>query len=115
MKRESVIGLEIHLQLKTKTKLFCSCSSDYIGATPNTNVCPVCLAVPGTLPILNDHAVELGVKMRQHQVPQEALFLCGPAQSVPDHTVRTSYSRGGLCRHFCRRQRKEDKGPPSAP
>ena len=63
MKRESVIGLEIHLQLKTKTKLFCSCSSDYIGATPNTNICPVCLAVPGTLPILNDHAVELGVKI----------------------------------------------------
>ena len=63
MKRRSVIGLEIHLQLKTKTKLFCSCSGDYIGATPNTNICPVCLAVPGTLPILNDHAVELGVKI----------------------------------------------------
>ncbi|MDD4159817.1 MAG: Asp-tRNA(Asn)/Glu-tRNA(Gln) amidotransferase subunit GatB [Synergistaceae bacterium] len=62
MKREPVIGLEIHLQLKTKTKLFCGCSSDYIGAIPNTNVCPVCLAVPGTLPILNDHAVELAVK-----------------------------------------------------
>ena len=46
--REPVIGLEIHLQLKTKTKLFCSCSSDYIGATPNTNVCPVCLAVHET-------------------------------------------------------------------
>ena len=61
--REPVVGLEIHLQLKTKTKLFCSCSSDYIGATPNTNVCPVCLAIPGTLPILNDHAVELAVKM----------------------------------------------------
>ena len=40
MKRQVVIGLEIHLQLKTKTKLFCSCSTDYIGATPNTNVCP---------------------------------------------------------------------------
>ena len=50
MKRQVVIGLEIHLQLKTKTKLFCSCSTDYIGATPNTNVCPICLAVPGTLP-----------------------------------------------------------------
>ncbi len=61
--REPVIGLEIHLQLKTKTKLFCSCSSDYIGATPNTNVCPVCLAVPGTLPILNDRAVELAVRI----------------------------------------------------
>ncbi|MCR5335515.1 MAG: Asp-tRNA(Asn)/Glu-tRNA(Gln) amidotransferase subunit GatB [Synergistes sp.] len=63
MKREVVIGLEIHLQLKTKTKLFCSCSTDYIGATPNTNVCPVCLAVPGTLPVINDHAVDLAVKM----------------------------------------------------
>ena len=63
MKRQVVIGLEIHLQLKTKTKLFCSCSTDYIGATPNTNVCPICLAVPGTLPLLNTHAVELAVKM----------------------------------------------------
>ena len=56
MKRKVVIGLEIHLQLKTKTKLFCGCSTDYIGATPNTNVCPICLAVPGTLPVINDHA-----------------------------------------------------------
>jgi len=63
MKRQVVIGLEIHLQLKTKTKLFCSCSTDYIGATPNTNVCPICLAVPGTLPLLNTHAVDLAVKM----------------------------------------------------
>lgn len=63
MKRKVVIGLEIHLQLKTKTKLFCSCSTDYIGATPNTNVCPICLAVPGTLPVINDHAVDLAVKM----------------------------------------------------
>ncbi|MCD7952540.1 MAG: Asp-tRNA(Asn)/Glu-tRNA(Gln) amidotransferase subunit GatB [Synergistaceae bacterium] len=63
MKRQVVIGLEIHLQLKTKTKLFCSCSTDYIGATPNTNVCPICLAVPGTLPVINDHAVDLAVKI----------------------------------------------------
>lgn len=63
MKRQVVIGLEIHLQLKTKTKLFCNCSTDYIGATPNTNVCPICLAVPGTLPLLNTHAVELAVRM----------------------------------------------------
>ena len=63
MKRKIVIGLEIHLQLKTKTKIFCSCSTDYIGATPNTNVCPICLAVPGTLPLLNEHAVSLAVKM----------------------------------------------------
>jgi len=63
MARQIVIGLEIHLQLNTKTKLFCNCSTDYIGATPNTNVCPICLAVPGTLPLLNDHAVELAVRM----------------------------------------------------
>lgn len=63
MKRQVVIGLEIHLQLKTDTKLFCRCSTDYIGATPNTNVCPICLAVPGSLPLLNDRAVELAVRM----------------------------------------------------
>ncbi|NLD04818.1 MAG: Asp-tRNA(Asn)/Glu-tRNA(Gln) amidotransferase subunit GatB [Synergistaceae bacterium] len=63
MERKPVVGLEIHLQLKTESKLFCSCSTDYIGATPNTNVCPICLAVPGALPILNDRAVELGVKI----------------------------------------------------
>lgn len=63
MKRQVVIGLEIHLQLKTKTKLFCNCSTDYIGATPNSNVCPICLAVPGSLPLLNDRAVGLAVKI----------------------------------------------------
>lgn len=63
MERKVVMGLEIHLQLNTVSKLFCSCSTDYIGATPNTNVCPICLAVPGTLPLLNDHAVELAVKL----------------------------------------------------
>lgn len=63
MARQIVIGLEIHLQLKTQTKLFCSCSTDYIGAVPNTNVCPVCLAVPGSLPVINDRAVDLAVKM----------------------------------------------------
>lgn len=63
MKRPIVIGLEVHLQLNTKTKLFCSCSTDYIGKTPNSNVCPICLAVPGTLPLLNDSAVALGSRM----------------------------------------------------
>lgn len=63
MKRPIVIGLEVHLQLNTKTKLFCSCSTNYIGKTPNSNVCPICLAVPGTLPLLNDSAVALGSRM----------------------------------------------------
>jgi aspartyl-tRNA(Asn)/glutamyl-tRNA(Gln) amidotransferase subunit B len=62
-KRPIVIGLEVHIQLNTKTKLFCPCSTDYIGKTPNSNVCPICLAVPGTLPLLNDSAVALGSRM----------------------------------------------------
>lgn len=62
-KRPIVIGLEVHLQLNTKTKLFCPCSTDYIGKTPNSNVCPICLAVPGALPLLNDSAVALAAHM----------------------------------------------------
>ncbi len=58
---EMVVGLEVHVQLKTATKAFCSCSSAF-GAPPNTNVCPVCLALPGALPVLNAHAVELAVR-----------------------------------------------------
>ena len=73
--REPVIGLEIHLQLKTKTKLFCSCSSDYIGATPNTNVCPVCLAIPGTLPILNDRAQHFVHVVVQSENGEDRLLL----------------------------------------
>lgn len=56
-----VIGLEIHVQLATGTKIFCGCSSDYIGAVPNANVCPVCLGLPGALPVLSARVVELGV------------------------------------------------------
>ncbi len=58
---EMVVGLEVHVQLKTVTKAFCSCSAEY-GAPPNTNVCPVCLALPGALPVLNAHAVELATR-----------------------------------------------------
>ncbi len=59
---EPVIGLEVHLQLQTRTKLFCSCKNEY-GEPPNTNICPVCLGHPGTLPVLNWKAVELAVRM----------------------------------------------------
>ena len=58
---ELVVGLEVHVQLKTRTKAFCRCSTSF-GDAPNTNVCPVCLALPGALPVLNDHAVELAVR-----------------------------------------------------
>jgi aspartyl-tRNA(Asn)/glutamyl-tRNA(Gln) amidotransferase subunit B len=58
---EAVIGLEVHAQLKTATKVFCGCSTRF-GDSPNTNVCPVCLGLPGTLPVLNRRALELAIR-----------------------------------------------------
>ncbi len=62
MEYEAVIGLEVHAQLLTESKLFCGCSTRF-GAEPNTQVCPVCLGLPGVLPVLNRRAVEFAVKM----------------------------------------------------
>lgn len=62
MEDDIVIGLEIHVQLLTKTKIFCHCSTDYIDKEPNSNTCPVCLGLPGCLPVLNKKVVELAIK-----------------------------------------------------
>ena len=59
---EPVIGLEIHVQLKTRTKMFCSCELSF-GEEPNTRTCPVCLGLPGTLPVTNAQAVIFGMMM----------------------------------------------------
>ena len=74
MEYEAVIGLEVHAQLKTATKIFCSCSTAF-GAGPNEHTCPVCLGMPGVLPVLNRKAVEYGIK-------------CGVALNctIPEHS-----------------------------
>src|SRR5215472_11874645 len=58
MEYEAVIGLETHVQLKTKSKMWCGCANAF-GAPPNTNVCPVCIGLPGVLPVANDEAMRL--------------------------------------------------------
>ncbi len=62
MEFETVIGLEVHAQLKTKSKIFCGCSTRF-GAPPNTHTCPVCLGMPGVLPVLNRQVVEFAIKL----------------------------------------------------
>jgi len=58
---EVIIGMEVHAQLLTKSKVFCGCDADVFGAAPNTHVCPVCLGMPGVLPVTNRKAVELTI------------------------------------------------------
>ncbi|MFN2204140.1 MAG: Asp-tRNA(Asn)/Glu-tRNA(Gln) amidotransferase subunit GatB [Caldilineaceae bacterium] len=59
---ELVVGMEVHAQLLTRSKMFCQCATDYAGAPPNTRVCPVCLGMPGMLPVINQAAVEATIK-----------------------------------------------------
>jgi len=72
-----VIGLETHVQLETDTKIFCGCSTDQADAEPNSNVCPVCLGLPGALPVLNEAAVEAAVKVGkaiEADIPEQTRF-----------------------------------------
>jgi aspartyl-tRNA(Asn)/glutamyl-tRNA(Gln) amidotransferase subunit B len=76
MEYEAVIGLETHVQLKTKSKMWCGCANTF-GAEPNTNVCPVCLGMPGVLPVANDEALRLTVLtglLLNCEVPARAKF-----------------------------------------
>jgi aspartyl-tRNA(Asn)/glutamyl-tRNA(Gln) amidotransferase subunit B len=76
MSWETVVGLEIHIHLKTRTKMFCGCELEY-GAPENTRTCPVCLAHPGALPVPNEHAIEWTVKLGHAlgcEIAERALF-----------------------------------------
>ncbi|HMS24165.1 MAG TPA: Asp-tRNA(Asn)/Glu-tRNA(Gln) amidotransferase subunit GatB [Acidimicrobiia bacterium] len=73
---EAVIGLEVHVELSTNTKLFCGCANDF-GSEPNTNVCPVCMALPGALPVLNEQVVEFALRIGEaleFNVPETSVF-----------------------------------------
>ena len=73
---EPVIGLEVHCELATATKLFCGCPNEF-GAEPNTHVCPVCLGLPGSLPVLNEQAVEFALRFAEAvhlRVPEQSTF-----------------------------------------
>lgn len=61
-KYEAIIGLEIHVQLDTKSKMFCRCDNNSDTAEPNTNICPVCMGYPGVLPVMNEQAIDWGIK-----------------------------------------------------
>src|SRR3990167_7774596 len=77
MKYEPIIGLEIHVQLKTKSKLFCGCDNRGEDAPPNTTVCPICMGHPGTLPVLNKQALEFGLMEAlalNCKIPEKAKF-----------------------------------------
>ena len=113
-KYEPVIGLEVHAQLLTKTKIFCPCSTRF-GDAPNSNTCPVCLGLPGTLPVLNKRVIEMASRaslalnctVHEHsRFARKELFLPRPPQGLPDLPVRTP-ARHRRPRRYRNRRRKK--------
>ena len=95
MKYEAVIGLEVHAQMLTETKIFCGCSTKF-GSEPNTQTCPVCIGMPGVLPFLNRKALEFAIRtglavncydFSLQQVCEEKLFLSRPSEGLSDKPV----------------------------
>jgi len=93
---EVVVGLEVHAQILTESKMFCGCSTDYLIAPPNANTCPVCLGLPGSLPVINRKAVEatirtaLALNCEIPEIRPQELFLSRPAQGLPDLAIRSA-------------------------
>src|ERR1700712_3846718 len=99
---EAVIGLEVHVQLLTASKMFCRCPNRF-GAAPNTLICPVCLGYPGALPVANRHAVDLAVRLalalgctvRERSVfARKNYFYPDLPKGLPDQPVRPAARRG---------------------
>src|SRR3954449_3442367 len=73
---DPVMGMEVHVELSTATKMFCGCANEF-GAEPNTHVCPVCLGLPGSLPVLNARVVEYALRLGEafhFDVPERSIF-----------------------------------------
>ena len=93
---EPVIGLEIHVQLDTRTKMFCSCALGF-GEPPNTRTCPVCLGLPGALPVVNARAIHFGLMIGMAVGSELAERLGVPTAALAlDHDGRTVRFGGGL-------------------
>ena len=113
-----VIGLEVHVQLLTRTKLFCGCSTQF-GLPPNSATCPVCIGMPGVLPVMNRRAFDLALQggpgpqlhdRPLHQVGPQELLLSRPAQELPDQPVRPAVQPRRLAGDRDRRRRRRRIG-----
>ena len=109
---DPVMGMEVHVELSTATKMFCGCANEF-GAEPNTQVCPVCLGLPGSLPVLNAGGRRVGDPHRaraelRHRpvgpVRPEELLLSRSAEELPDQPVRRADRRQRLPRRPARRR-----------
>ena len=88
---EVVMGLEVHAELSTNTKIFCSCPTKF-GAEPNTQVCPICMAMPGTLPKLNEKVVEYAVRAGLATNCEKIIFIQTCQKHIKYHNLTNHYA-----------------------